>query len=394
MSPSQTNYHQTCKLKATMWTALHIGCGLELGRWEYFFNRQDELVFLDYDLLANEAVENPILIDKLTQAASQDHSGSLAKYMRKLESSDPQIRDRFNTPRRTRRLPDALKHVKEEERSIRRLRLFNGSPRCYIPGSSIKGAIRTALLSADIMNATSKEEYLPRDPSVDDFTNLKMLRERMARTFRANASETRYFQNIIVRDTAALEADKMGIASVSIFAPEHETRTSRNRNSDEYAEVALSDATVELSLTLRAARMSEGSKDIWEILKRVDHFYRRIWEEERLIQLALQKQNKATQDLLDFYNDENKTVPDDCYLLRMGYGAGQLTNSVLLDYREHYEKTLSKNADAPLRHSFLYTRKRPDLKKRTPYPFTSRSALAGSELKRQPLGWIAISKDF
>lgn len=396
MSTILTTSHQKCVIQAKAWTPIHIGCGLELGRWEYFFSNMDKLVYLDYEKLAMEAIDKENLIDELTNAAANEPGGSLHRFLCKLEERDATIKERICSSRGQRQLPIALRSVPASERSIRLLRLFNGSPNCYIPGGSIKGAIRTALLSNSIANSQAKEELLPRDPSADDYTNLRMLRERMSKTFRPHTDETRFFQGLLVRDGKPINPANMGIASLLIFNSARKGKAKEQIGSDEYAEVLLPDSEIELEMTLRFARLQRSNiRDIREILKACDKFFRRVWEEERQQQNELAKLNKASPDVVDFYESSASQAPDDFYLLRVGYGSGQMSNSVLLEYRDHFSRSMSKaRADAPLRHSALYMRKRTDLKKRNPYPFTSRSALAGESHKWRPMGWLVLSKDF
>lgn len=392
--PTTTEHHQKCTIKAKAWTPIHIGSGLEAGRWEYFFSKDDQLVYLDYDKLATEAIHNEELIEELTKAAAKDPSGSLHKFLRSVEASDPDIRDRIGSSTRQRPLPIATRKIPADERSIRHIRLFNGSPRCYVPGGSIKGALRTALLSSSIANASVKEELLPRDPSADDYSNLRMLRERLAKTFRPQTEETRFFQGILVRDCAPIDASNLGIASVRIFGSPKKSKQKEQVSSDEYAEVLLAGSDVQIEMSLRFTRLQKSTlRDMREILSTADKFFRRVWEENRLIQNELAKLNKADKDILDFYESSAARVPEDFYLLRVGYGSGQVANSVLLEYKEHFSKTMPNWADAPLRHSTLYMRKRTDLKKRKPYPFTSRSAWAGELDQGRPLGWLVLSKD-
>ena len=387
-------HHQKCTLNARALTPVHVGCGMEVGRWEYFFSKDDRLVYLDYEKLATEAVDNEDLIDQLTRAAASDPGGNLNRFLRSVESKDAGIRDRIGSLRGQRQLPNLVRSTPADERSIRRIRLFNGSPNCYIPGGSIKGALRTALLSTNIANSSSKEEMMPRDPSADDFTNLRMLRERMSKTFRPHTEETRFFQGLMVRDGKPIDASKMGIASIRMFGASKRSKQADQASSDEYAEVLLAGAELELEITLRLNRLQNSKlKDMREILDNADKFFRRVWAEERSNQNELTKQNKGNEDILHFYESASSLAPDDYYLLRIGYGAGQMTNSILIEYRDHYSRTMSKFADVPLRHGALYMRKRTDLKKRNPYPYTSRSAIAGEQEKWSPMGWMLLQKN-
>lgn len=393
-------YHQKFVLNANTWTHLHIGCGRDIGRWEYFFSADGrQLSFLDYDKLAKEALTNEKFIDQLTEAAAQDPSGSLQKFLRVFEPNDSNLPSRLCTAGGMRTLPSAAGDVPAEFRTIRRLRLFIGSPNCYIPGSSIKGALRSAYLAEQIAASNYQSDFLPREANADDFTNLRALRERLQKTFRANADDTRLFENLIVRDSQALESSKLGVASISLFGSRKRPSQSADgkskpvKDSDEYAEVVLARAQFKLEIVLRTCRKyALPLTDLRELLEIADRFYRKVWAAELEHQEILAADNKGVRDLFEFYRNEQMKVPGDYYLLRVGYGGGQMAHSILLPYRQFYEKQYAQAADHPLRHSLLYSRRRPELKQRSPYPFSARSALAGDVSSWIPLGWIAISK--
>lgn len=398
---SSVRYHQKCLLKARAWTHMHIGCGRDIGRWEYFFTPDGrQLSFLDYDKLAAEAMTNEFFIDRLTEAASRDPSGSLQKFFRNFQANDPKLAERLCSSAGLRSLPMLVRDLPPDARSIRRLRLFVGSPNCYIPGSSIKGALRSGYLAEVIANSKSKSDYMPRDPGADDFSNLRMLKERLQKTFRFNADDTRLFENLIVRDSKMIDPLQLGIASIGLFGsrkrqPAHNSKFKGkpNRDSDEYAEVMLARTEFEIEVILRTSRRYKlPINELKELLEMADTFYRRVWQAEKDHQSVLAEQNKSVPDTFEFYANPELTVGDDCYLLRVGYGSGQMSHSVLLPYREYYKKDFSECADSPLRHASLYARKKPELKKRQPYPFTARSALAGEMSNWVPLGWVAVSK--
>lgn len=399
--PKYESYHQKLELNASTWTHLHIGCGRDIGRWEYFFTADGrQLSFLDYDKLAEEALINEGFIDQLTEAAAQDPSGSLQKFLRVLGADHDDLPSRLCTSGGLRTLPSAAGNVPSEFRTIRRLRLFIGSPNCYVPGSSIKGALRSAYLSEQIANSNNKSDFMPRDSRSDDFSNLRALRERLQKTFRANADDTRLFENLIVRDSHSLGSSQLGVASISLFGSKKkvaanaaEGKAKPVKDSDEYAEVVLARAQFKLEMVLRTSRKYElPLSDLRELLEISDRFYRKVWQAEREHQEILAEQNKGVRDLLEFYQNEEMAVPDDFYLLRVGYGGGQMAHSILLPYRNYYSDQYGQASDHPLRHSVLYSRRKPELKQRSPYPFSARSALAGDIPNWIPLGWIAISK--
>ncbi|MBX9690321.1 MAG: type III-A CRISPR-associated RAMP protein Csm5 [Candidatus Obscuribacterales bacterium] len=394
-------FHERYKLKAKACTHIHIGCGKDVGRFEYFFSQnKSQLEFLDYDKLAIEALNNEVFIDQLTLAAAGDPSGSLHKLLLDFAEKDPGIYERIISKKATRKLPSPDGRQGLAFPNIRRLRLFAGSPAAYLPGSSLKGAFRSAYLSKQIDGLKNKDDIFPRLKDGDDQSNLRLLRERLQKTFRPGADDTRFFEKLIVRDGKTFQSSDMGIACIGLYGSQKKQSNKKaaevsGRDSDEYAEVLLAGSEFEIEISLRRLAGSRPDKfisSLKELLEISDAFYRKVWQAEKKNQQILFEQKKAVMDSYDFYHKEENQVPDDSYLIRVGYGAGQASHSVLLSYRETFQEIYGQSADHPLRHSAIYSRKKPQLKTREPYPFTSRSALAGTRSDWIPLGWIALSK--
>ncbi|HEY9784774.1 MAG TPA: type III-A CRISPR-associated RAMP protein Csm5 [Candidatus Obscuribacterales bacterium] len=389
--------HQKARLKAKTWTHVHIGSGVELSRWEYFF-RDDKLVLLDYAMLAKEAERNPQLIDALTDAADDD-KGSLYSFL--MRHPDKSLGARLGED--TRVLPQEVARSNEKKRKLRQCRLFTGSPKCYIPGTSVKGALRTAYLSHQIATDRNKKDWLPRSPQFTDKDNLRSLQTPIMRQFNDIGSrENKLFQHVIVRDTRRFGNNDIGIATVDIYAPppngkgrrdQHQSQQSKD---DIYCEVILSEIPFEVQLILRKSELQESPIDsVEKLLDVADKFYRRVWEREKLARISHDRQNPR---LKAFYNDPGFQPPDDHYLLRLGWGSGQHATSVLMDYREFYAQSLGTQADTPLRVGPSYNKPSGHrLKERQPYPFSAKCALAndnddGDPNKGQPLGWVIVSK--
>lgn len=385
---TKTSRTQVCKLKAETWTHVHVGSGKMLSRWDYFYD-QDKLVVLDYAKLADEGLRSPDLIDRMVEAAD-DPGGSLHSCLR---SRDQLTRRRLASSYRM--LPDYLAKIDEDERDIRLLRLFAGSPKCYVPGSSIKGALRTAYMSDRVHRSKDKQAIFARD-AADDMVSFRNFQFNISRPFRDLRSlDNDLFQNIIVRDTSTFKDKDMGIAGVSIYARQRvshrgDVKRVLPSDEDEYCEVILCQSKFEIELVIRTERLrNKPVKSAADLLETADRFYRRVWDFEKLNQGELKRRRS---DVADFYMDDGTKPSDDFYLLRMGYGSGQHGTSLLIDYKDHYGSEYGDLSDVPLRHPSLY-RRTPKLKTRMPYPYTARAAAAGGVSERQPLGWIVISKD-
>lgn len=405
---NEQGHHQKRRFKVLALSHLHIGSGRSLGRWEYFFNSDGErLAFLDYEKLAAEAVKNEELIEKLANAASCDPGGSLEKFLAEWERDDPGLKARISCASGQRILSSQMQEAAFQARSIRNLRLFVGSPDCYLPGSSIKGAVRTAFLASRIESSKHKNEIFCRRKESDDFTNCRALRESLNGTFKANSEQTRLFENLILRDSSKIPYSSMSIACISLYGsakPRKRQGTNLRAaqgagsfsDGDEYAEVLQAGSQFEFELVLRTCRSSKlPIEEPEDLLEAADAFYRRIWQQERLNQEILAEQKKGQPEILDFYKSSLLSNSDGkepgSYLLRVGYGSGQMSQSVFLPYKDHFAAEYGQASDSPLRHAQLY-RKNPKLKERQPYPYTARSALAASSERWLPMGWLLLQK--
>ena len=389
---------QTKKIEAQAWSHLHIGSGTVLSRWEYFFiteNGVDTLVLLDYNKLADMAQQQPTLVDNLTKAAS-DNSLSLHKFL--AQHPDQTLAKRLSKPHSNRKLPPQLRAGNRTK--ISELRMMPGSPNVYIPGSSIKGALRTAYLVKEIQEG---KIVLPQRPKQDESEYKKTLKKEINRQFTdLNSPENKFFQNILISDSKTLDEEKLGIARVGSPSDENnrqggprpQMRGSQSQQVEVFCEVLLSQFTFDFEVSARASLTDGNLKSpVKYLFETADQFYRDIWIEEKQLRTVGLRQDPR---LLNFYSNEEMTPPTDCYLLRLGYGSGQLATSILKPYRDHYKKDFGDEADRPLRTGPIY-RKKPDLLTRQPYPFSAKCALADDGLDQpeaQAMGWVLIPKTY
>lgn len=375
-----TNY----KLECRSWTHIHIGSGVELSRWEYFVYRE-KLALLNTECLYKEASRNSNFIDELTElAGNNEKSKNLEKFLQDFSKrhNDKGIKERLAGPKPVlRSFPEGF------ENKVMNLKLFAGSPNCYIPGSSVKGALRTAFIDAN----------LGRMPY-----ELEQLRDRLNDTMQPNSSDSeQIFRHIIVTDSKNIPADNLAIASVSIYS---------GSGGDSYAEVLLCKKDFELLIAARESKLENPAiPNLKQLLEYADQFYRRVWNDCAKSREQIYRDEGLEKDIADFYKDS--PPPNDHYLLRVGYGSGQTATSVLLKYRNQH------NADRELRTGVY--KSNPDKLNRRPYPYTAKSAVAAAPVvpvlgqmqpmsgyssaarsthnitpgERKPLGWVIISKN-
>ena len=356
-------------LKATAWSHLHIHSGELLDRWDYFFDN-GRLCLLDSGKLAMHVAQpqNAHFIDEMTKAA-EDNRESLHSFLQKHNSAKAKLYSK------TRLVPETLM------RTVREIRLFCGSPRCYVPGSSIKGAIRTALISRQIAAGKIPLEKNP----------LK-LKQDLLEGFKLDSKDNQFFKNLIIRDTKFMDDKNLGVATVTIYSQDSRDRQRTHSNqkcADTFCEVVLWDTEFEVEVCLRKESNQYGVTSIEDMLTKADQFYRRLWQKE---QFNRQDPKRNSDGVVDFYTDAALIPPRDCYLLRLGYGSGQGGTSILIDYQEKF-----KGDDAVLRQGAVYKGNDPKAmqrRTRTPYPYTAKSATAtdGDTVIEMPLGWVTIAK--
>lgn len=382
------------------WSHIHVGSGTTLSRWEYFFHKvdgADQLFLLDQNSFANILTENPQLIVALTKAA-EDSSSSLHKFLS--EHPDKGLAPRLAKQHSQRALPGQLRNA--NKMSISELKLMPGSPSAYIPGSSVKGALRTAYLVDQFKREQINIPPRPNQKSREYLSALKRAVNRQFTDF--NSPENKIFQHILVCDSPVIDPKYLGVAKVGSPSdslsgggkrgPQHQNKS----QAEIYCEVLLSECPLKIEISTRPYKTNDYHHfSIKKLLELADKFYREVWELEKEFRNSGPRQDE---DLKYFYNDKDLQPPTDSYLLRIGFGSGQLATSILSSYKKRYEREFGAAADEPLRNGPIY-RTREDLLRRQPYPFSAKRALADDgivdergnpENVGQPLGWIIIPK--
>jgi CRISPR/Cas system CSM-associated protein Csm5 (group 7 of RAMP superfamily) len=314
----------------------------------------------------------------MTESAAFDKS-SLNSFLGERESLRRQLTESGNS-----------RKIASQFTQMREISLFAGSPKCYIPGSSLKGAIRTAIISELIQRGD-----IPLD------RNSATLKNELAQGFNINSRDNRFFKNLLISDSDELCPDDMGVAGVAIYSQDSRVgdragdRVRRpsgsQQTSDTYCEILMWDSNFKFEIKLRKEAMTSNYinvSSIKQLLEIVDRFYRKVWDKEAQNRSDARRNSKA---IVEFYREP----PNNAYLLRIGFGSGQLSTSILVDYQKRFN-----GQDKALRQGRVYKQRfieetGRDLRTRAPYPFTAKSAKAtdGENEMQLPLGWVLIPKD-
>lgn len=156
---------KTIKLQTL--TPVHIGSG-EILKENFDYIKDNRFVYiLDSKKLFKQLEQKGFSEDKLTNALTQGNIKAIVdKYLLNILVTNYCIRKIQITPNQREKFKDGLRE-----------QIYDGLGKPYIPGSSIKGAIRTALLSYIIENHTDDIENLDNLLSDKDFNDDKIIEE-------------------------------------------------------------------------------------------------------------------------------------------------------------------------------------------------------------------------
>ena len=163
----------------------------------------------------------------------------------------------------------------------------------------------------------------------------------------------------------------MAIAFIRLFAPDPNSKN-KNHGKDLYCEVLKARS----NFAFEVIEKTTSTMQFPTILKIADEFYRKIWDIEKV-----NRELSNDKDIASFYKDYQP--PENKFLLRLGFGSGQLATSILTNYKEKF------GTDQPLRIGPAY-KKSTKKNDRVPYPYTAKSACTNQVY--EPMGWVIIDK--
>ena len=335
------------KLHCKTLSRVHIGSGETLSRWEYVFYEgkiyKTTDRFWTYYLKTQGKVRYDQLINSINNSSDKFSLTMI-------------IKDSFRSYQSY--LEPLSLDLDDEVQSVRNISLFTSqNNRYYIPGSSIKGSLRTAIVVKDLVNR------FPDNGHELEKAVKNLSRYEQGEINKSTSIISQTFQRLIVEDSY-LKFEDMGIGQIKYLSKENE-----DENFD-LKEVFLGESSFMINLTEKEyLYKDEGLSSFMRILEEASEFYKRSWNE------LYQRSSGSVLD--DFYSSNNDLVRGSGYLLRVGYGSGQLSNSILLDWQEE-----------GLDDSYLYNGQAAKLKRQgiENYPSSCRSS------NGMPMGWILVEK--
>lgn len=203
---TQQDHLQIYDLVLTVWAPLFIGSGKSYTKKEYMYNTHNEKVsFLDEQKFFSFLVERD-LVEKYSQFMLGPDTNLWAFLTKECGISDAEL---CPLTRYTVNVGDAL----DANHSLKEIHAFQRDAygRAYIPGSSVKGALRTAWLLDAVLNDSRTGHTLPNGKRVDfpeeSYVSLLQLNKK-----RASDAVNSIFRGIQISDSAPISDERMMLA--------------------------------------------------------------------------------------------------------------------------------------------------------------------------------------
>ncbi|OPZ93758.1 MAG: RAMP superfamily protein [candidate division TA06 bacterium ADurb.Bin417] len=321
------------KVKIRILSPVHIGDGLNLSPSEYFIST-GQLNRLDMDGLVADPEFLPHLDRFVSQAKTNRYIGDYIQ---------PSILSRHILYS----IPIAGEAATSNPTNLKTF--IKTAGRVYLPGSSLKGALLSALIYA--LMSGKKPDAIPwRD-------NKEMMKQVIG-SATTNSSQTDNFARWLdVTDSdyrPPADALEVSLVQVTRIIPSDDMQ-GRKKNLPLLCETLREDTEfgLEIKNSNRAEPKGWGKFTPAEILKFSDTYYRKIWEEE---------------------NEDSPQLNRDGHLCRLGQGSGVLSTSLLTLARELGYK------------GYQVERRKP------PRPITIENGPLTQKLvdEEVPLGWVEI----
>lgn len=203
---TQQDHLQVFDLILTAWAPLFIGSGSSYTKKEYLYNsRNGKVSFLDDQKFFHFLVERE-LVEKYSQFMLGTDSNLWVFLTKECGISDAELR---SLTRYAVNVGDAL----DANHSLKEIHAFQRDAygRAYIPGSSIKGALRTAWLLDAVLSDNSAGHTLPSGKKAvfpeENYVSLLHLNSK-----RSSDAVNSIFRGIQVSDSSPIPDDRMMLA--------------------------------------------------------------------------------------------------------------------------------------------------------------------------------------
>lgn len=348
------------KFKLTTLSPVYIGCQENMSPYSDYIYKEEKIHFID---------ENKLIQFLKSREDMDEVMDDYIDIIRVQASSN--LQDRHNLedffPKYGLETEDFISYSLDTNGKITQIinRTINSSGRPYIPGSSLKGAIRTCLLyyhiKEDNINPTGRPPYIGQDvfgSFVDDI--FKYL----------SVSDTNTVSNT---ECEVLRTGRYNLKKKSLDVPVVVEAIKPNTSFD---------FSINLKGKLESKFGNLNKENIDDLLVIINEFY--IENIAREVKVLEENKNSAINSIISFYQELNKEIKTlkekkTGALLRIGGGKTFYENSILLalDKDKRDKIITARNANKKLKRDKNF------------FPKT-RAITADNGQYKQVLGWIRI----
>ncbi|NTV07432.1 MAG: type III-A CRISPR-associated RAMP protein Csm5 [Chlorobium limicola] len=367
-------------IKLTTLSPLHIGAGDEhiLSPYSDYVQRGDMLIYIDTEKLQDAMQGDKALVDAFVNG------------MRQFENNRSTFSlEQFITSTLGQEIDDFAAHVVKIEGDCKKAhihRFISTAGKPFIPGSSLKGAIRTAVLVDWLLNRKAGEPIFNQIRENVNKRDRRSLKEMNPEQACFGTISRDVFRNLRISDSVFIDASNLIVDGMKRVALPSEKKKKQQQSSiPQWSEVIgpSFETTFSLSMTTPLDKTGFDFLDHQSVTK-LFPIINRISHESCLRELDELEEFDEFRDFFRFYEDLEHNIKSlDCNeaILRLGGGKTWFDNSIGLSIDNEElgpESLLKKYLDLVL-----------DVK-HDPFPST-RSAIVRSDVPVYPLGWIKLT---
>lgn len=374
---------------------LHIGNGNELKMVDFYFDDNKKLIKrIDFNKFISYCLENGInLMEELNKRHYKTgRDFSITKFM-DVEGIDPDDFTSYEVP------AIIEKRERESEFAVKEHIKCDGA---YIPGSSIKGAIRTALMWA-FLNEDSNKDILFDELGFwlnkNKVTNsdLKKIDDRISHKVFGEGAHNDILRALRISDTGTIDLEHLEVSEIKIVGNPQEipvyvenlktgTEATFDLYLDEYLlnteKKELDFKKYELREYMNASRICKACNAFSK--KVVEEHLRYVWE---------QYDCESTIGMFETLRSEIKRCGDNEAVLHIGWGGGWYSTTIgsLVEAHPKFATSAKGNRrnwqlrEDTLRYKFRLGKNPQTNRYASRFPKTRRTTIEG-----KPLGWVKI----
>ncbi len=186
------------KLTLTALTPIFIGSGETLNKIMYYYNQDQGIINIVDEKKLIKFLSKNNLTDKFSEYLLNGNNGNLADWLKNYRVYNPNLINIWKYQLKT----GIIENVKNKQLNDIKTFIKGADGLPYIPSSSVKGGIRTALLACEIINNKQKySDFFNRDISK---INIKKLEETVFGSIKDNI-----FRALRISDSSEFSTKKL-----------------------------------------------------------------------------------------------------------------------------------------------------------------------------------------